>query len=154
MHIISKERQIVLYTNLAEMYRAIVMKVGFFDQAWLQAQRNNANPERFTSALKSLLAATNPYGDKGKAEVDEAGNVDCCICIGKMAPFQALFIAPCSHCYHYKCVAYLITQSPMFQCPLCRQVANLTASVSSDSLNVGDNGQKIVEPLPILLGTI
>lgn len=28
----------------------------------------------------------------------------------------------------------MVTQSPMFQCPLCRQVANLTASVSMDSL--------------------
>ena len=28
----------------------------------------------------------------------------------------------------------MVVTSPMFQCPLCRQVANLTASVSTDSL--------------------
>ncbi|RKO87810.1 hypothetical protein BDK51DRAFT_13298, partial [Blyttiomyces helicus] len=57
---------------------------------------------------------------------------DCCICIGAIGPFQALFIAPCSHCYHFKCVNSLLSQSAMFQCPLCRQVANLAASVSMD----------------------
>ena len=36
----------------------------------------------------------------------------------------------------------------MFQCPLCRQVANLTASVSSESLNAG--AAKITIPLPKL----
>lgn len=33
----------------------------------------------------------------------------------------------------------------MFQCPMCRQIANLTASVSSDSLDL-----KLVMPLPVL----
>ncbi|KAJ3345761.1 hypothetical protein HDU91_007248 [Kappamyces sp. JEL0680] len=101
----------------------------------------------FSAALKQLIAATNPYGEQKGHEDEEAGDVDCCICIGAIAPYQALFIAPCSHCYHYKCVGYLVVQSPMFQCPLCRQVANLTASVSSESLNA-DN--KLVVPLPVL----
>ncbi|KAJ3304041.1 hypothetical protein HDV03_003155 [Kappamyces sp. JEL0829] len=131
----------------ADVYRAVTMRLGFHDQSWLKAQRKNANPQRFSAALKQLIAATNPYGEQKGHEDEEAGDVDCCICIGAIAPYQALFIAPCSHCYHYKCVGYLVVQSPMFQCPLCRQVANLTASVSSESLNA-DN--KLVVPLPVL----
>lgn len=65
---------------------------------------------------------------------DGENSTDCCICIGPIAPYQALFVAPCSHCFHFKCVSQLVSASPMFQCPLCRQVANLTASVSTESL--------------------
>lgn len=102
---------------------------------------------RFSAALKQMISATNPYADKKEEEITDSADVDCCICIGPIAPYQALFFAPCSHCYHFKCVAYLVSQSPMFQCPLCRQVANLTASVSSESLA---EGNKITVPLPVL----
>ncbi|KAI8925376.1 hypothetical protein BC831DRAFT_512568 [Entophlyctis helioformis] len=118
----------------ADVYRSVSLKIGFHDQAWIHTQRRKANPARFATALKALLAATNPYGTT-QAGDDDNGATDCCICIGPIGPFQALFIAPCSHCYHYKCVASIVMRSPMFQCPLCRQVANLTASVSSDSLH-------------------
>ncbi|KAJ3378029.1 hypothetical protein HDU92_007724 [Lobulomyces angularis] len=76
---------------------------------------------------------------KGKPDESEQSTDDqtaeCCICFDETGPFQALFLAPCCHCYHYKCVASIIVQSAMFQCPLCRQVANLTASVSMENLN-------------------
>jgi hypothetical protein len=68
----------------------------------------------------------NPHSQKE----DEQHAVECCICINSMAPFQALFLAPCSHCFHYKCVTTLLGAGFMFQCPLCRQVANLEASVA------------------------
>jgi hypothetical protein len=42
----------------------------------------------------------------------------------------------------------MVTTSPMFQCPLCRQVANLTASVSTESL-VEPNDDKIDPDGPI-----
>lgn len=86
-------------------------------------------------ALKTLLASTAANSD-GKIEEaqDEASANECCVCIGETGAFQALFLAPCSHCFHYKCVSHIIVQSALFQCPLCRQVANLTASVSSEDL--------------------
>lgn len=31
---------------VADVYRAVTMKVGFHDQSWLLAQRANANPQR------------------------------------------------------------------------------------------------------------
>ena len=123
----------------------MIVKVGFFDQEWVINQRKKANPVKFNNALTDLMAAANPYAISDQTP-KEATDVECCICINTMAPFQALFISPCSHCYHFKCVASLISQSAMFQCPLCRQVANLTASVSSDSLHIpGANDNEPVE---------
>lgn len=115
------------------------MKIGFFDQTWVQKQRKQfGNNEKFSAALGDLLSAANPYGTTGD-KASTTSPIECCICIGNMSTFQALFISPCSHCYHFKCVASMINQSAMFQCPLCRQVANLTASVSSDSLHLAGN---------------
>eukprot|EP00842_Homolaphlyctis_polyrhiza_P006830 jgi/Hompol1/736/HPOL_000930-RA len=64
---------------------------------------------------------------------EDSASTDCCICLGAMAPLQALFLAPCSHCFHYKCVTPLLGAGYMFQCPLCRQVANLDANVAIET---------------------
>lgn len=46
---------------------------------------------------------------------------------------QALFIAPCSHVFHFKCIRPLIEQHhPGFSCPLCRTFADLDADVEED----------------------
>jgi hypothetical protein len=43
---------------------------------------------------------------------------------------QALFIAPCSHAFHYKCLRPLLDNHyPAFVCPLCRTFADLEADV-------------------------
>ncbi|KAF7727212.1 hypothetical protein EC973_007910 [Apophysomyces ossiformis] len=60
-----------------------------------------------------------------KNEVDE-----CVICLYALAPFQALFVAPCSHTYHYKCIRPLLQSFPGFQCPICRTYSDLEASVA------------------------
>ncbi|KAI8916527.1 hypothetical protein DFJ77DRAFT_460165 [Powellomyces hirtus] len=118
-----------------DIYKSIMVRIGFYDQSWVQNQRRKANPVRFRTALKMLLAAANPFASVNNDQADdESAGTDCCICIGAIGPFQALFVAPCSHCYHYKCVHSLLAQSAMFQCPMCRQVANLAASVSTDDL--------------------
>lgn len=46
-------------------------------------------------------------------------------------PCQSLFVAPCSHTWHYKCVRRIINgpQWPTFVCPNCRAVADLEADV-------------------------
>lgn len=55
---------------------------------------------------------------------------DCSICLYRIVPFQALFVAPCSHMYHYKCLKPVLTQNyPGFSCPLCRTYSNLEANV-------------------------
>ena len=65
---------------------------------------------------------------------DDQSGSDCCICLCAMGAFQALFVAPCSHAFHYKCVRPLLLQGPYFLCPMCRTYADLDASVSVDNL--------------------
>ena len=47
-------------------------------------------------------------------------------------PYQSLFIAPCSHVWHYKCIRPIVNDVkiyPHFMCPNCRAVADLEADV-------------------------
>jgi hypothetical protein len=47
---------------------------------------------------------------------------------------QALFIAPCSHAFHFKCLRPLLdTHYPAFVCPLCRTFADLEADVEVEA---------------------
>ena len=55
---------------------------------------------------------------------------ECCICLYALAPFQALFVSPCSHTYHFKCIRPLLLSYPGFQCPICRTYSDLEASVA------------------------
>ena len=50
---------------------------------------------------------------------------------------QALFIAPCSHAFHYKCIRPLLeTHHPAFLCPLCRTFANLEEDVEVEVASI------------------
>lgn len=46
-------------------------------------------------------------------------------------PCQSLFVAPCSHTWHYKCIRVIINGPnwPHFVCPNCRSVADLEADL-------------------------
>jgi hypothetical protein len=99
-----------------------------------QAQRRQEISLRFKAALYMLLMSINPYSTQKNCEPDSDSSVDCCICISAIGPFQALFIAPCSHCFHFKCIQHVLRETIMFPCPVCRQVANLEASVSMESI--------------------
>jgi len=48
-----------------------------------------------------------------------------------IAPCQSLFVAPCSHVWHYKCIRPILNGHtwPNFLCPNCRAVADLEADV-------------------------
>lgn len=61
---------------------------------------------------------------------------ECCICLYAIAPFQALFVAPCSHTFHFKCSYPLLNNYPGFTCPLCRSYADLNANVAIDTEEV------------------
>jgi hypothetical protein len=61
---------------------------------------------------------------------------ECCICLYALAPFQALFVAPCSHSYHFKCIRPLFDSYPGFQCPICRTYSDLDASVAVETEEV------------------
>ncbi|KAK3111704.1 hypothetical protein LTR53_012771 [Teratosphaeriaceae sp. CCFEE 6253] len=88
-----------------------------------------------TTAHKRLLKNAGVLGPrKGGARDSDAASVnssECSICLNPVAPCQALFVAPCSHVWHYKCVRNLIhgPSYPNFLCPNCRFVADLEADV-------------------------
>lgn len=65
------------------------------------------------------------------ASAGGSSSQDCSICLGAIAPCQSLFVAPCSHTWHYKCIRVILTgpQWPHFLCPNCRAVADLDAEV-------------------------
>lgn len=52
-------------------------------------------------------------------------------------PCQSLFVAPCSHTWHYKCIRVIINGPhwPHFICPNCRSVADLEAELDDPSTN-------------------
>lgn len=54
---------------------------------------------------------------------------------------QSLFIAPCSHVYHYKCIRPLLEMHhPGFSCPLCRTFADLEADVEVENRDAAEPG--------------
>lgn len=52
-----------------------------------------------------------------------------------LQPCQCLFVAPCSHTWHFKCIRSLLNspQYPIFVCPNCRMAADLEADIEDPS---------------------
>ena len=102
-----------------EVYKAVQFKIFVTVKSQFQLLASKKSPLKLKKALLSLLAAMNNLND---AKQEYASCTECCICLCSLSPYQALFLAPCSHCFHYKCVIPLLVSESMFQCPLCRQV--------------------------------
>ncbi|KAF2027481.1 FHA domain-containing protein [Setomelanomma holmii] len=70
---------------------------------------------------------------KSKQESDTASThtSECAICLMSIAPCQSLFVAPCSHVWHYRCIRPILNGPtwPNFLCPNCRAVADLEEEV-------------------------
>jgi len=59
---------------------------------------------------------------------------------------QALFIAPCSHTFHYKCIRPLLeSHHPAFSCPLCRTFADLEddVEIEVEYLDPSEDGEPL-----------
>ena len=85
----------------------------------------NASPDSPKIPLSELMSKHN-MTNMSKSDIQE-----CCICLYAIAPFQALFVAPCSHVFHFKCLRPIVYQNyPGFSCPLCRNYYDLEASVA------------------------
>lgn len=111
-----------------EMYRCVKIKVEVGQGREWQGGANAFN----TAALKQLrtLQAVDAPGSKGVLRKTVG---DCCICLFAVSVCQSLFIAPCSHAFHYKCIRPLLElHHPGFSCPLCRTFADLEADVEVD----------------------
>lgn len=106
------------------IFRCVKIRVEC-NRGW-QKSLNNFNTTTHKRLLKS--AGINKSRDSDAASVNSS---ECSICLNPVAPCQALFVAPCSHVWHYKCVRNLIhgPNWPNFLCPNCRFVADLEADV-------------------------
>lgn len=122
-----------------EIYRCVKMRVEL-NRGWQrEANQFNVNAFRQLRALQGTPLSP-PTDDKGKvASATLPTNrqgvsvTDCCICLFSVTVCQALFIAPCSHVFHYKCIRPLLNMHhPGFSCPLCRTFADLDADVEED----------------------
>ncbi|KAG6364962.1 hypothetical protein INS49_006567 [Diaporthe citri] len=77
---------------------------------------------------------------------------DCSICLNSIAPCQCLFVAPCSHTWHFKCIRSLLSSPhyPIFICPNCRAAADLEAEVEDpedwEQLEDEADGQDAEDP--------
>lgn len=112
-----------------EDYRCVRTKVEL--NRVISAKSNKFN-ETAHKKLKSLTAYNNRRGS-----LDDSASTysaECCICLFAIAPAQALFVAPCSHAYHFKCIRPHINQHyPNFLCGVCRKYSDLEASVEVES---------------------
>ncbi|KAG8765002.1 hypothetical protein FRC12_007732, partial [Ceratobasidium sp. 428] len=95
-----------------EIYRCVKIRVEV-GREW-QRGANEFN----TGALKQLQTLQGKGKDKlpsgsqiaGPSNSRKTSVADCCICLFPVAILQSLFIAPCSHCFHYKCIRPLLEQ--------------------------------------------
>ncbi|KAI5251819.1 SMAD/FHA domain-containing protein [Aureobasidium subglaciale] len=96
------------------------------NRGW-QKSLNQFKPS--TATHKNILKQAKVNNAKD-SDAQSTHSSECSICLNPVAPCQALFVAPCSHVWHYKCVRTLIYPSwPSFQCPNCRAYADLEADV-------------------------
>ncbi|CAK7266599.1 hypothetical protein SEPCBS119000_002109 [Sporothrix epigloea] len=103
------------------IFRCVKMRVEL-NRNW----QNKLNPFNITShkRLRNLTKS-------GDADGTQQSSQDCSICLNSVAPCQSLFVAPCSHTWHYKCIRTLLETKnyPNFTCPNCRMSVDLEADV-------------------------
>jgi pSer/pThr/pTyr-binding forkhead associated (FHA) protein len=117
--------------GIEDIFRCVKMRVET-NKSW-QRKANQFNKEAH-ERLKSL------------ALLDETELSECAICLLKVKPCQAVFISPCSHCWHYKCIRPIVVKSyPQFLCPNCRETCDLEADLEESETEHEDNGDDILE---------
>ncbi|CAO3594585.1 unnamed protein product [Absidia cylindrospora] len=128
-----------------EIYRCVkmrleinrpVQKTTTFSLNTFQSLRNLTTPPNNVSILDSAMGCRDSNFSGIKEEDEDIHVEECCICLYALAPLQSLFVAPCSHTFHYKCARPLLMNHPGFLCPLCRSYADLDASVAIEASEV------------------
>ncbi|KAG6917149.1 hypothetical protein DXG01_003662 [Tephrocybe rancida] len=122
-----------------DIYKSVKIRIEL-GREW-QAGANAFNTNTF-KILKTLqvpaLPSKSTSGSSAKAPAAPGAKAhqipDCCICLFGVTIRQALFIAPCSHTFHYKCIRPLLeSHHPAFSCPLCRTFADLEEDVEVEA---------------------
>ncbi|KAJ3868272.1 cytoplasmic protein [Lentinula novae-zelandiae] len=115
-----------------DIYKSVKIRVEI-GREW-QSGANKFN----TTAIKNLKslaqAVSGVTGTSGPGKSKSAGLPDCCICLFPIAINQALFISPCSHTFHFKCIRPMVeAHFPSWSCPLCRSFADLEEDVEVEA---------------------
>ncbi|KAI7864992.1 hypothetical protein BDF14DRAFT_1731201 [Spinellus fusiger] len=148
------------YKDGAEsIYRAVKIRLEI-NREW-QSRANQFSRTTFQHLQQCLTGPTSalflPDTSRTCSKADSNGESEpqdiqeCCICMYAIAPLQALFITPCSHMYHYRCIRPILEQNPPgFSCPLCRTYSDLEATVAVEVSEVmemlGLNSQEELKP--------
>ncbi|KAG5995723.1 hypothetical protein E4U43_002977 [Claviceps pusilla] len=119
------------------IFRCVKMRLEL-NRGW----QNKLNTFNLAAHKRLRTMATN----NNAAGTASSSSQDCSICLNSIAPCQSLFVAPCSHTWHFKCVRSLLTspQYPIFVCPNCRAGADLEADVdepTEDWENLDDDNE-------------
>lgn len=94
-------------------------------------QDQSSRDEDMRQGIENTATATEAQGSPIPPATAGDQIQECCICLYAIAPLQALFISPCSHIFHFKCLRPLLFQNyPGFSCPICRSYSDLEASVA------------------------
>ncbi|KAL0959059.1 hypothetical protein HGRIS_014359 [Hohenbuehelia grisea] len=140
-----------------DIYKSVKIRIEL-GREW-QSAANVFNTNALKN-LKSLAAVVAPAKDGAAPAAVKTGpksNIpDCCICLFGVTIRQALFIAPCSHTFHYKCIRPLLdSHHPAFSCPLCRTFADLEEDVEVEIDPAFEDDDSAVEdgPGPKVVGT-
>ncbi|KAK3505050.1 hypothetical protein B0T13DRAFT_24929 [Neurospora crassa] len=104
------------------IFRCVKMRLEL-NRGW-QAKLNAFNMQTH-KRLRNMTAQSSANG------ASQSYSQDCSICLNSIGPCQSLFVAPCSHTWHYKCIRSLLSSPsyPQFICPNCRAAADLEAEV-------------------------
>ncbi|KAK1768581.1 hypothetical protein QBC33DRAFT_383467 [Phialemonium atrogriseum] len=104
------------------IFRCVKMRLEL-NRGW-QSKLNTFNMTTH-KRLRNMTASS------GNGAAEQSYSQDCSICLNSIAPCQCLFVAPCSHTWHYKCIRSLLSSPsyPIFICPNCRAAADLEAEV-------------------------
>ncbi|EDU48448.1 FHA domain [Pyrenophora tritici-repentis] len=106
------------------IFRCVKIRVEC-NRGWQQGL--NTFNKQTHARLRALAKSQKPVaGDNASTHTSE-----CAICLMSIAPCQSLFVAPCSHVWHYKCIRPILNGPtwPNFLCPNCRAVADLEEDV-------------------------
>ncbi|MCJ1415628.1 hypothetical protein MMC32_001960 [Xylographa parallela] len=96
------------------------------NRAWQKSLNN------FNLTTHKRLRALGKSDVKKDSDTASTHSSECAICLMSIAPCQSLFVAPCSHVWHYKCIRPMLNDHrtwPQFMCPNCRAMADLEADV-------------------------
>lgn len=130
--------------GVQELYRCIKLRVEIDRETRLQPTAYGSNMLR---QLQTAQPEAQPAASSATpSRASGAELTECCICLFKIKVCQALFIAPCSHIFHYKCIRPLLTlHHPGFSCPLCRTFVNLDEDVEVDDGDDEDDNLPLAE---------